>query len=97
MQSRFLLDVVVRKSSAVFQLLASKNETLLVWWDALLVLDLALDVVDCVARFHLEGDCFAREGLDEAVVRMLVEGALIGYVWYSRTYICTATFVSTVS
>merc|ERR1719384_2389724 len=29
MQSRFLLDVIIRQSSAVFQLLASEDETLL--------------------------------------------------------------------
>lgn len=40
----------------------------MVWWDAFLVLDLALDVVDRIARLHLEGDGFAREGLDEAVI-----------------------------
>lgn len=29
----FLLDVVVRKGSAIFELLAGEDETLLVWWD----------------------------------------------------------------
>jgi hypothetical protein len=37
MQSRLLLDVVVGKSSAILKLLASKDETLLVRWDAFLV------------------------------------------------------------
>jgi hypothetical protein len=43
-----LLDVVVRKSTAVFQLLSGEDETLLIRWDALLVLDLRLDVVNGV-------------------------------------------------
>jgi hypothetical protein len=40
---------------------------LLVGRDSLLVLDLALDIVDCVGGLDLEGDGLAREGLDEAV------------------------------
>jgi hypothetical protein len=32
-QSRLLLDVIIRKGTAVFELLPSKDETLLVWWD----------------------------------------------------------------
>jgi len=33
--------------------------------NALLVLDLGLDIVDCIGRFNLESDCLAHEGLDE--------------------------------
>ena len=29
----FLLDVVVRKGSAIFELLTGEDETLLIWWD----------------------------------------------------------------
>jgi hypothetical protein len=43
-----LLDVVVRKGAAVFELLASEDETLLIWGDAFLVLDLSLDVLNSV-------------------------------------------------
>jgi hypothetical protein len=39
---------------------------LLVGWDALLVLDFRLDIVDGIGRLHLKGDRLAREGLDEA-------------------------------
>jgi hypothetical protein len=46
MKGRLLLDVVVGKSTAVLELLASKDEALLVRRDALLVLDLGLDVVN---------------------------------------------------
>jgi len=45
-QSGLLLNVVVRQGTTVLQLLTSKDETLLVRWNALLVLDLGLDVVD---------------------------------------------------
>jgi hypothetical protein len=63
----YLLNVVVAESTAILKLLAGKDQTLLVWWNALLVLDLALNIVDGVARLHLEGDSLAREGFDEAV------------------------------
>jgi hypothetical protein len=43
-----LLDVVVRQGAAVLQLLAGEDEALLVRRDALLVLDLGLNVVDGV-------------------------------------------------
>ena len=62
-----LLNIVVRQRAAVFELFAGENQALLVGWNALLVLNLALDIVDCVGRLHLEGDGLAREGLDEAV------------------------------
>jgi hypothetical protein len=36
------------------QLLASKDEALLVWGDALLVLDLGLDFVNCFIEHNLQ-------------------------------------------
>jgi hypothetical protein len=64
-ERRLLLDVVVRKSAAVLELLAGEDEALLVGRDALLVLDLRLHVVDRVRRLDLERDGLARERLDE--------------------------------
>merc|ERR1711937_179922 len=64
-QSRLFLNVVVRQSAAVFQLLAGKNQPLLIRWDSLLVLNLRLDVVDCIAGFHIKSDSLASEGLHE--------------------------------
>jgi len=43
-----LLYVVVRQGSAIFQLFASKNESLLIWGDAFFVLDFGLYIVNCV-------------------------------------------------
>ena len=65
MEGRLLLDVVVAQGAAILKLLASEDESLLVWWDALLVLDLGLHVIDRVTGLDLEGDGFAGEGLDE--------------------------------
>ena len=59
MKGGLFLNVVVRQSATVFQLLSGEDQTLLVRRDALLVLDLRLDVVDGIARLHLEGDGLA--------------------------------------
>ena len=58
-----LLDVVVGEGAAILKLLAGEDEALLIRGDALLVLDLGLDVLDGVRGLHLEGDGLAREGL----------------------------------
>jgi len=55
-EGRLLLDVVIRKGAAILELLSGEDETLLVWGDTFLVLDLGLDVVDGVRRLNLEGD-----------------------------------------
>merc|ERR1711872_432801 len=65
MEGGFLLDVVVAQCAAIFQLLSSKDETLLVWWNSFLVLDLGFDVVNCVAWLDFKGDGLASQGLDE--------------------------------
>ena len=58
-QSRFLLDIVIGQGPTVFELLASKDQSLLIGGDALLVLDLALHVVDGIGGFNLESDRLA--------------------------------------
>jgi len=58
-----LLDVVVSQGAAILELLASEDETLLVRRDALLILDLGLNIVDRVRRLDLEGDGLAGESL----------------------------------
>jgi len=61
----FLLDVVVRESTSILELLASKDQTLLIRWDTLLVLNLGLDVLDGVRWLDVEGDCFTSQRFDE--------------------------------
>jgi len=61
----FLLNVIVTQSSSVFQLLASEDQSLLVRWNALLILDLRLHVVDGVRRLDLQRDGLPREGFDK--------------------------------
>ena len=61
-----LLNIIIRQRAPVLQLLSGEDQTLLVGRDALLVLDLGFDIVDCVGGFDFEGDGFARESFNEA-------------------------------
>ena len=65
MQSGLFLDVVVSESAAFLQLLARKDQTLLVGRDAFLVLDLLLDVFDRVRAVHVDYESFACEGFEK--------------------------------
>ena len=65
MESGLLLDVVVRESSAVFKLLSSEDETLLIWRDTFFILDLSLDIFNGVCWLNFKGDGFTGEGFDE--------------------------------
>jgi hypothetical protein len=55
-----LLDVVIGKGAAILKLLAGENQALLIRRDALLILNLRLDVVDSIRGLNLEGDGLAR-------------------------------------
>lgn len=61
MERRLFLDVVVRQSSTVLELLSSEDESLLIRRDTFLVLNLRLDVVDSVGRLDLKGDSLSRQ------------------------------------
>merc|ERR1712121_596666 len=65
MKGRFLLDVVVRKSASILKLLSGKDQSLLVWGNAFLVLDLSLDIFNGVRWLNLQGDGLASQGLDK--------------------------------
>ena len=65
MESGLLLDVVVSESSSVLELLSSEDESLLVGRNALLILNLSLDVVDGIGGLDVEGDGLSCKGLDE--------------------------------
>jgi len=60
-----LLDVVVRKRSAVLELLAGEDESLLIGGDSFLVLDLGLDVLNVVGGLDVKSDGLASQSLDE--------------------------------
>ena len=64
-ESGLLLDVVIRKGTAIFKLLSGKDKTLLIWGNTFFILNLGLDVLDGVAGFDVQSDRLACEGLDE--------------------------------
>ncbi len=65
MKGLLLLDIVIREGATVLELLAGEDETLLIRGDALLILNLGLNVVDGVRRLDFEGDGLTRQSLDE--------------------------------
>jgi len=65
MQSRFFLNVVVGQRATVFQLLAGKNQTLLIGRNALFVLNLLLDLLNVVARLDVERNRLSCECFDK--------------------------------
>ena len=81
-----LLDVVVRESSTIFKLLSGEDETLLVWRDSLLVLDLGLHILDRIGRLDLEGDGLARQSLDEDLHRAEKELFLLRQLLLHRRF-----------
>ena len=64
-QRGFLLDVVVGQGTAVFQLFAGKDQTLLVRRNAFFVLDLGFDVFNGVTGFNVQSDGFTGQCFDE--------------------------------
>ena len=65
MKSGLFLDVVIRKGAAILELLAREDEPLLVRRDALLILDLGLNVFDSVRGLNIKSDGLASQRLDE--------------------------------
>ena len=58
-QSGLFLDVVILQRTAIFKLLPGENQTLLIWGNAFLVLDLLLHRLDGIRVLNLECDCLA--------------------------------------
>jgi len=77
MERRLLLDVIVRQRAAILELLACKDQALLVGRDAFLVLDLLLDIVNGVGSLNFESDSFASKGFDEDLHGVLFSGEII--------------------
>jgi len=65
MEGGLLLDIVVRQGPAIFQLLAGKDQPLLIRGNSLLILDLGLDVLNGVRGLHFQGDGLAGQSLHE--------------------------------
>merc|ERR1712156_743013 len=65
MEGRLFLDVIIGQRPTVLELLASKDQPLLVRGDSLLVLDLGLHVLDAIASLNLQGDGLPGQSLDK--------------------------------
>jgi len=65
MECRLLLNIVVSKCLSVLELLARKDQALLIRRDALLVLNLLLHILNAVARLNIQRDRLASKSLDE--------------------------------
>merc|ERR1712050_262457 len=65
MQRRFFLDVVVGQCAAILELLPSKNQALLIWWDSFFVLDLSFYVVNSVRCLNIQRDRLTCERFHE--------------------------------
>merc|ERR1711937_164196 len=63
MKGRFLLDVVILKGTTIFELFTREDQTLLIRWNALFILDLSLHGFNCVGAFNLESNSFPCECL----------------------------------
>lgn len=61
MKSGLFLNVVVTQGTTILELLSGKDQTLLVWGNSFLILDLGLDVIDGVGRFDLKSDGLASD------------------------------------
>ena len=65
MQRALLLHIVIGQRTPILQLLAGENQTLLIRWNALLILDLCLHLLDRIAGLHVESNRLSRERLDK--------------------------------
>ena len=65
MKSGLLLDIGIGKSTAVLELPAGENQTLLIGGDSFLVLDLLLQLFNGIRGLDLKGDGLASQSLDE--------------------------------
>ena len=57
------LGIVVAQRSAIFELLTSEDESLLIWRDTFFILDLGFNVFDGVTWLYLECDGLASQRL----------------------------------
>ena len=62
-KGRFLLNIIIAQSTAIFQLLSGEDKTLLIWGDSFLILNLGLDVVNSVAGFDIKSDGLTSQSL----------------------------------
>lgn len=65
MERRFLLDVVISHRTVILELLAGKDESLLIRGDAFFLLDLILNTRDSVRTLYFNGYSFTSKSFYE--------------------------------
>merc|ERR550539_2277387 len=65
MKCRFLLNIVVRKSSTILKLFSCENKTLLIWRNSFLILNFCLHIFNGIRGLYLKGDGLTRKGFNE--------------------------------
>merc|ERR1711956_210368 len=65
MKSGLLLNIVIRQSTAIFKLFTGKDQSLLIWGNTFLVLNLGLNVLNGVGCFNLKGNGLSSQGFDK--------------------------------
>ena len=60
----------------------SETKVLWVWGDALLVLDLGFDIVNCVQGFDLKSNCLTHSSIDMCV-QLIKQHEIVGYCTFS--------------
>ena len=64
-ECRFLLDVIVGQCPAILQLLSCEDQSLLIGWNAFLLLHFLFDILDGVARLYFQCHRLTRQCPDE--------------------------------
>ncbi|VDO15485.1 unnamed protein product [Brugia timori] len=57
------MNIIIGQCATVLQLLARKDQSLLIWWNAFLVLNLCFDIFDSIRSLHFECYGFTRQSL----------------------------------
>ena len=65
---RFFLNIVITECPTIFQLLSSKDQTLLIRRNSLFILNLGLDIINGIRRFHIQCDRLTWKGKRKAVI-----------------------------
>ena len=65
MQGRVVAHVVVIEGLGILELLSTENQTLLLWWDTLLLGNFGFDIFDGFTFLYFNRHCFSCQGLDE--------------------------------
>jgi hypothetical protein len=64
-KGRFLLNIVVREGSSVFQLFSCKNKSLLIGGNSFLILDLGFNVFNGIRGFDFQSDSLSSKSFNE--------------------------------